>query len=122
MSPLICPRCQGTGKSPGSDYLDCTHCEAASQIAMRSDALYPAYKVPIGGCSANYLCSGKEDFARLHAEIDALVEAARTMWGWAIQVGEQFDRHPDNDKERADWRMQCDAVQALLKNYPRRTK
>ncbi len=34
LAPIFsCPVCHGTGKRPGSDYLDCTSCGAAEAIA-----------------------------------------------------------------------------------------
>ena len=36
---MICPHCQNTGKTQGSGYLDCVHCDAAVERAALNAAI-----------------------------------------------------------------------------------
>ena len=117
MTAPTCSNCNDSGKSPGSNDLDCTHCIAAQERSLLNRWLHTecGYILYEDRVWAIY----QRGNASRDAEIAALAEAARTMWGWAIQCGEQFT--PGHDEvDKANWRLQCDAALALLKNYPRK--
>lgn len=99
MSHPHCSNCGGSGRNPGSEYLDCA---AAGCTAAQDRATFNVWS------------------STQHAEVAELADALRFMWGWAIHVGAQFDKHPDNDMLRAEWRKQCDDAAALIRKYPRK--
>lgn len=112
-----CTHCQDSGRSPGSESLDCTRCGAAVERAAFDRWSATWLRNPANSRQEHEWAIYQRGKAARDADVAALTTAARSMWGWAIQIGEQFDRHPDNDKTREDWKRQCDEVRDLLKNY-----
>lgn len=110
-----CEECQDTGSLSKTLWgaLDCTHCPALAKrmILMDMMASHPAYFTHDEALWFGYMHGQQAQQEKLQT----MAMHLRRMWGWAIQIGEQF--RDGDDTERADWRKQCDEAIALLREY-----
>lgn len=113
-----CEHCLSTGSMDktlwGGD-LDCHHCTAAKQRMVLRQAIRDAGADQFDAESLGWFCYLQGAQSRA-LELQFLAEAARHMWGWALQVEKQF-APGEQDVEKAQYKAQCKEAIALAKQY-----
>lgn len=111
-----CKRCHDTGslsKTLWGGNLDCLYCTApAARMALREYISNRAENFDEESLGWFCYLQGQQS---QQGKLQTMAMHLRRMWGWALQIGEQFK--PASDTERADWRKQCDEAIALLREY-----
>lgn len=114
----LCGHCDDTGsldKTLWGGDLDCRHCATAKQrIALRR-AIREAGADQFDAESLGWFCYLQGRQSRT-LELRFLADATRQMWGWAMQVADQFTPGAQ-DTEKAQYKAQCKEAIVLAKKY-----